>query len=224
MSGKVTDEMLMAYVDGELDPATHREVERAVAADAALKARADEFRASKALAREAFADIMERPVRDDLMRLLSAPEPKAARMVSWWRSQWALVPFAAAIAVAAGVGGYLAGQGGQPASGGGLGNAALIALIGETAGGEERALGSSTYRTLGTYRVAGGECRIFEVFGEEVGGAMRGVGCDRGQGWGIDIAAMQGDPSGITPASQEALASIDAYLDALEAEGPIELE
>lgn len=228
MSGKVTDEMLMAYVDGELDPATHREVERALAADDGLRSRAESFRASRSLAREAFADMMARPVPDRLMKLLSTEERPAARAVSWWRSQWAMVPLAATLAVGAGLGGFLLGQGQLPAAGGGLlGGAELAALLSETPGGEERVFaaggGDATYRTLGTYRVQGGECRIFEVFGEGVG-SVRGVGCDRGGGWGVDIAAMQGDPDGITPASDEALASIDAYLDALEAEGPTELE
>jgi hypothetical protein len=228
MSRKVTDEMLMAYVDGELDPATRREVERAAAADEAVRARIEAFQSSRLLAREVFADVMARPVPDRLMKLLAPADKPLGRAVSWWRGRWAMVPIAAALALAAGVGGYFYGQGGATTGGGLLGGAELASLIAETPGGEERLVvlgdGEATYRTLGTYRVEGGECRIFEVFGEGAGGALRGVGCDRGAGWGVDIAAMQGDPMGITPASQEALAGIDAYLDALEAEGPIELE
>lgn len=62
-----SDEILMAYADGELDEATARQVARACEADMALKARVDAFsRTGKGLA-SAFDPILDAPVPRNLI-------------------------------------------------------------------------------------------------------------------------------------------------------------
>jgi anti-sigma factor RsiW len=66
------DTLLMAYVDGELPPSRHTEVERAVEASDELAARVAELRASAALPyRAAFARQPMPPVPDSLTRFVA---------------------------------------------------------------------------------------------------------------------------------------------------------
>lgn len=72
---RVDDVMLMAYVDGEIDAATAREIEKAVAADPALAARARLFRDSASMLRGAYGNALHEEVPE---RLIAAVQPKAA--------------------------------------------------------------------------------------------------------------------------------------------------
>jgi len=65
------DVMLMAYVDGEVDAATAREIEAAMAADPSVAARAQRMRDSAAITRSAFADVLHEPVPDRLVAALA---------------------------------------------------------------------------------------------------------------------------------------------------------
>jgi anti-sigma factor RsiW len=69
-SQRVDDVMLMAYVDGEVDAETAREIETAIARDPALGVRARHFRDSGAFARAAFAESLHEPVPDRLVAAL----------------------------------------------------------------------------------------------------------------------------------------------------------
>jgi hypothetical protein len=61
------DETLMAFADGELDPARHAEVEAAVAASPELAARLERQRRLKARLEVAFAPVLDEPVPEQLM-------------------------------------------------------------------------------------------------------------------------------------------------------------
>jgi hypothetical protein len=77
---------------------------------------------------------------------------------------------------------------------------------------------------LATYRVDGGLCRTFQVSGADLQ-TLRGVGCNRGVGWTVDLMVAQAGGGGsYAPASDAGLGSIDAFLDALEAQGPLTAE
>ena len=99
---KVTDEMLMALADGELDPGTAGDVRRAVDADPALQRRIAEFKETRVLAKEAFGGALEEAVPD---RLVAAVARKSGRR--WWAARplanRAWLPIGAAIA-ASGIG------------------------------------------------------------------------------------------------------------------------
>jgi anti-sigma factor RsiW len=69
---RVDDVMLMAYVDGEVDATTARQIEHAIATDPELAARAKMFRESAALLRGAYAEAMHEEVPQ---RLATALEP-----------------------------------------------------------------------------------------------------------------------------------------------------
>ena len=71
---RVDDVMLMAYADGELDAATARQIEAAIADDPALAERARVFRESASLLRGAYADALHEEVPE---RLLAAVRPAA---------------------------------------------------------------------------------------------------------------------------------------------------
>jgi len=219
MTERVTDEMLMAFVDGETDAATAAAIERALAADPGLAARAERFRASRALMREAFGDVRREPVPPVLVEAATGGGENILAFPSRRTMRFAL-PLAASVALVFGIAGYLAGQAGNSA-GDPLGRGAIAQALAGTKSGESRAValpgGEAQFRTLATYRVEGGLCRTFELAGATV--ALSGVGCDRGAGWNLDVAVTQaaGGDGLYAPASEAALGSIDAYLDALEA-------
>jgi anti-sigma factor RsiW len=90
----VDDALLVAYVDGELDPVTRRHVEDLLEQNAAVRARVALFRRSGELLRAAFseAEYMAPPER-----LVARIRKRVQPIARPWRSWWAL-PVAAAIA------------------------------------------------------------------------------------------------------------------------------
>lgn len=75
---RVDDVMLMAYVDGEVDAATAREIEASMAVDPTLAARAQRLRDSASMTRAAFADVLHEPVPDRLIAALGGAPKEAA--------------------------------------------------------------------------------------------------------------------------------------------------
>lgn len=138
------DETLMAFADGELDPATAEAVAAAIDADPALAVRVEMFMETRNLARSAFAPMLERPVPQELVDTVRAgmtePSPAApevetpvARVIPFRARSRAMpppatrpaasstrrlpLPVAASIAIiAAGAAGYLAGAGFESAA------------------------------------------------------------------------------------------------------------
>lgn len=224
MTQKVTDEMLMAFVDGETDEATRAMIEQVLAADAALAARAERFRASRALLREAFGDARREAVPEALVEaVLRGGERGTVVPFARWRRPGFALPLAACLALAIGAAGYLAGStGGSPADP--LGRAALAEALAGTKSGESRPIAvagrEGRFETLATYRIEGGFCRSFDLSGVDI--SLSGVGCDRGQGWNLDLTVARQDGGGLyAPASEAGLQGIDAYLDALEVSAPL---
>lgn len=224
MTRKVTDEMLMAFVDGETDEATAAMIARALAADATLAAKAHSFRDSAALVREAFGDARREPVPAALIEAVKNAERKDnVVMFPSRRTLRFALPLAASLAVGFFFGGYLLGQTGSgdmdP-----MGRNAIIAALSTTKAGETSPIAisgeGSQLRTLATYRIEGGLCRSFDLSGSDI--ALAGIGCDRGAGWTLDLTVARAGGDGVyAPASEAALSSIDAYLDSIEASAPL---
>ena len=63
---KYDDETLMAYADGELEPARRSEIEAAIAADPRLALRVEEHRALRARMASAFSRVLDQPVPERL--------------------------------------------------------------------------------------------------------------------------------------------------------------
>jgi anti-sigma factor RsiW len=78
---RIDDIMLMAYVDGEVDPDTAREIEASIVADPAIGRRVAMFRHTASVARAAFSDVLHEPVPDRLSRLFAQPSPQTATPV-----------------------------------------------------------------------------------------------------------------------------------------------
>lgn len=228
---KVTDEMLMAYVDGELDRAATEDIRRASEGDATLARRANVFRATRGMAKDAYARIKSEPVPERLIAaVLGGGNSNVVPLRQTWTRTWAsraALPLAASIALLAGLGGYWIALQSPPGGADLFGGRAVAEALGETPSGAERTLqtasGGARLRTLATYRVEGGLCRTFEVASGSQG-TVRGVGCARGNDWRVDVAVAAGGSGSFTPASSGAPAAVDAYLDALDAEGPLSAE
>jgi hypothetical protein len=74
---EMSDEMLMAYVDGELAAEDAAAVERAIAGDAGLQRRAADFRDTRMLARGALAEARAEPVPAALVAAVRAAAERA---------------------------------------------------------------------------------------------------------------------------------------------------
>ena len=83
---KHSDEALVAYLDGELDPAERRHVEAWLDADPAVRDRLSALTQSTDLVRSAYADIINEPIPE---RLLAAARgestPTSHRPSARWR-------------------------------------------------------------------------------------------------------------------------------------------
>jgi anti-sigma factor RsiW len=238
-----SDEMLMAYVDGELSPDAASRVAVDLARDPAIAARVAAFEAS----RRAVADSHPlEPVSDDLVARIrgvaaaaraaeaaDSPTPAAstestnviafagARKVPFWQ-----LPVAASIALVAGLSVSLLRQDGTtPADVGfGLDNAAgLTAALGSVPSGEEVDLPGGRLAVIASFEgSAGALCREFE-FDETGGRTVISVACRQDADWQMQFAvAASADDSGYAPASS--LDSLDAWLMAIDAGPPMDAE
>ncbi|MGF1621185.1 MAG: anti-sigma factor family protein [Rhodomicrobiaceae bacterium] len=229
MTEKPSDTTLMAYADGELDASTAESVRKAIATDAELGQRLDQFHRSRALARQAYAGLMAAPPPDRLIAaIMNEPRHAASSPENSSSVRRFALPIAASLVMIAGLGGYLAGQNVTQRQGADLlGGPVLAEAVGALLTGEEReiSIGGAQVRlgVLATYEVDGGICRSFEARGGP-DDAMRGLSCRFGAGWHVDLAVSAPPAGGVTPAGTGPVASLDAYLDALNARGPLDRE
>jgi hypothetical protein len=126
----MTDEMLMAYADGELNPLEAKRVEAAIAADPALAARVEAHRRLRATLADAFAGVPAEPLPERLRAPLETNvvqlRPRAAPSRPAWASLAAAM--AASLLVGLGLGtqvpsGPIAEQGGALVARGSLASA-----------------------------------------------------------------------------------------------------
>lgn len=213
---EVTDEMLMAYVDGELDAQTGASVAAAIAADPALAERADLFRASAEAAQSAFADILAAPPPAGLLAAARKDAAPAA-VIAFPRRSWvrAALPLAACLLLAIGAGGgYLFGRSVEPADP----YTVLASAIATAPAGTPTALDRGEMMVLGSYTIEEGLCRSFALEGEN---PLSGVACDRGAGYAVEMTIAGASVDGFAAASDRISASIDAYLDSVGAGAPL---
>ena len=217
----VSDDMLMAYADGELDAAQAEEIRRAVANNTALAAKLAEFEATRRLARDAFAGIKEQPIPPELVQtVLTHEPPKPEQRRSPFMTQF--MPLAASLAMVAGAIGYVVGTRSAGTSLLGADNAVAAALESSDSGAVFDVDGGRRITVLATYRLPDRVCRSF--MDSVASGAVKGLACRTGAQWTVEVAVAQ-PPSAsgsYTPASDQATPSIDAFLDAAGAEGPVD--
>ena len=95
---ELDDNTLVAYVDGELDAATAREVEDALETSAAARNTVAKLRSSATFVRAAFAEALHEPPPAGLVAMLRAATPRRRPARHW-------LPIAASIALLVGLAG-----------------------------------------------------------------------------------------------------------------------
>lgn len=221
------DELLMAYVDGELDAAQRAELEQALAVDEALRVRVAALQSQRRRVAAAFAGALDQPVPERLTGLLangsaashaSAATPvdlgevRAARarrrsmMPSW--AQWGGMAASLALGVLVGVqfsgsraDASFALRDGHLVAGGAIERALLTRLA--SSGDAPVAVQLSFVDRAGAY------CRTFST------AALAGLACRRDGRWAVQtLAAAQRDADG---AMRQAATSLPrAVLDAID--------
>jgi len=235
ISEPITDELLVAYADGELTPSDAERVRLAVSADPQLAARVAMFQETRRLTGGAFAGIAREPIPAGLLQSVL---PR--RAVPEWRAGIMRVTGIHALAASALLGVLAAGLlvytvWREPASSFGLlaQNEALLAhaLTLDPDGGARSpsgGLNGATTRIMTgqTYRLPDGRiCRTFEISQSE-NGVVSGLSCGVDGGWRVALAIpgpLSAPGSSFQPAGGAA-ADLAALLDAHHAEGPLAAE
>lgn len=207
---QVTDDMLMALADGELDQATAARLRQRVAADTALQHRLALFEDSAAALRLAMDP---GPVPDRLVQtIMSSQSDNIVPLAPpRRRAEWRQGLIAATLALGFGLGGYQLGR--QGAEG-----ADDLAPLATLATGDSLRLADGTRaRVLGSYETAQGLCRM--IAAEGASGTARQIICRDGAGWHVALR-VEVPPSGdFVPASDPLTEVVDQYLDGIGA-GP----
>lgn len=207
------DQMLMAYADGQLDPAQAAEIGAVLARDPAARDKVRRFRETAELARAAFAPVVDEPLPE---RLVAAARRTPPANVVPFRSRtgraaplWTL-PLAASVALAVGLsGGWWLGAGSEPGAG------LVAAALERAASGETVRRGDLAVTVASTFPAAdGGWCRTFLRGQGEA--AASGFACRVGEGdWDIRALLPDEDVGAYAPASADEPPPLDSVIDAV---------
>jgi hypothetical protein len=203
----LSDEILMAFADGELEDPVAATVEQAMLRDPAVTKRVVAFLRTRRLVRaaslkEATPDVpaeLRAAIQAQIDRFESADPRGAASGLSEQgllrgRVRWRVVAVAMAASlatIAIATAGYLAGRQGlwaQQATGpiAHLGDPQISHLLSETVSGQEQTLPAGRLRVISTYRMADGSlCREFKL--QVPSGTADAVACRR-DGWIVTFA------------------------------------
>ncbi|EGF91854.1 hypothetical protein ABI_02860 [Asticcacaulis biprosthecium C19] len=205
----ISDEVLNAYLDGELEAGDMEAVDRALATDETVVARlAALAEADRAYISE-LAAIDARPLPSGLDDLLADPVPESgARVLAfpgkarWDRLRPYFVPTAAAASITAIIGfgvGFAVGPGSgavaDPFTALSRGTTPVIAMLDERESGQIVDIGHGMSAQVRlTFPAADGNlCREFDVQSPKA--AAAGIACRSDKGWDIRLAARQSAPA-----------------------------
>ena len=231
-----SDDILMAYADGELEPETRGELERAMVGDASLRDRVAALQAQRERLKAAYAPVLDEAMPDRLSALLEVPTPaptptpalaaatvvsldaaRAARsprraLSSW--AQWGGMAASVALGVLIGTnltrGGAdpsIAVQNGQLVAGGAIGQALSTQLASEPVAAAPVAVQLSFVDKDGSF------CRSFST------DAVAGVACRQGEAWAVQtLVAAERQPTGAmrqaaSPLPRAVLDAVDQRID-----------
>ncbi len=188
---RIADEMIVAFVDGELDDDSRQCVEAAAAADREVAARIERYRTVRGKLTDAFAPLAEVPAPARLRRLVEGQgesevvdfaavrERKAALRASWSGvARWGAA-LAASLLLGLMIGRVAFAPGGLALPGGD----GIVIAAGELAESLDRDLAGSsgTTRILLSFKARDGRiCRVFEQGRRSV---ESGIACRRGERW-----------------------------------------
>lgn len=243
-ASKYSDETLMAFVDGELEPGIRDAIETQMQQDEQLAARIAQLAESRARAREALAPLLTEPLPDALKArveaLLDGEEgtsledrsevvafkrpPPAPRRMSTWRA----LPIAASLVLVAGAAGLVIGMSQTRTPSGlnvaSLDRGALTTALNSVAAGAESDFGQSErFRAIASFMNANGAlCREFEVDHADRTTVVA-VACRAAEAWEVQFAVLAGQTNeGYAPASS--LEALNAYLTVVGAGEPMSPE
>jgi hypothetical protein len=212
---KFSDEVLMAYAQGQLEEPARSEVETAMRTDPVVAARIARYRAVRAHAREACGMMVEerspprvagmggKVVQLDAVRAArqQAQQPVPMRSSRWSWRQWAVLAAALAIGACEGVFAYhlmqgesslsVDAKGGMLVARGALAQALSTQLSG--ADGKAR-VGTSFVSKEGSY------CRSFVI------GGAGGLACRDGERWHIAVLAETGQDNEVSKPVRDMIA------------------
>ncbi|HEU0225634.1 MAG TPA: hypothetical protein VFR29_09375 [Steroidobacteraceae bacterium] len=227
---KFSDEILMAYADGELDLVTRAEVESAMAADPELRRAVDRHRALAARVKSAYASVLEEPVPAALASLAAAPVTapvadfaaertrRAARRAArpaWAAAQWAAMAASVALGIMVGV---LVVRGPtapfEETAAGLVASGELDAALTQQLAGS---LGTGGPQVGISFRDrAGAYCRTFQLRQEA---PLAGLACRADGEWRVQLLAAAAAPDGeLQPAAAMPMAVLQAVDAAIDGE------
>lgn len=224
----MTDEMLMAYADGQLDGEAAAEIAAAIGADPALAARVAAFVQSREAVAAAFGALPAAPEPDPIaarIRALAAEAsasnvvPLKRRVVPIWQ-----LPIAASIALAAGLTASLLMQSSDGAVALIPDDPALFSALSTLPSGDRLTLdGGAELALIATFENGDRSlCREFE-YDRPDGLTTVAVACRTEAAWDVQLAiAADAGAEGYAPASS--LEALDAWLVATGAGAPLALE
>lgn len=207
----ITQEEIMAYVDGELDEAARGRVTLAALADLDLADRIAAERALRERLKAHFAPVVEEPVPAawvESIRAATPPAPvihlaaerarRAAPAPRWRTPAWAGAAMAACLAIGVFVGAQWHGTQGGGAQGPIVAEKGALVASGDLGRALDTQLasadGNAPIRMLGTFHREGGDlCRVF------AGAQASGIACHDGGQW-----QLQHVLPGSAPAEQSA--------------------
>jgi hypothetical protein len=233
----LTDEILMAFADGELDEPVAAAVARVMAQDPAVARKIVEFQQSRRLTRSVFASSLVPDVPSELRAVISAqieayemaskagrrPEPTETKRI--WPSglspvKMAMAASLAAVAVASG---YFIGRQSQPDAGhlAHLEDPSILRELSRLESGHEVELPVGRLRVVSTYRLPNESlCREFRLQSNST--AAGAVAC-RTDEWKVTFAVAEpARGAEYVPSSGGDL--VDSYLGNLGAGNPLEGE
>lgn len=224
---KWTDDTLMAFADGELDAAQRADIERALAADAALRERVTALTTQRERVAAAFAPVLDEPVPDRLAGLLrpsSAPptavpvvnlgerraaRERSARLPSW--AQWGGLAASVLMGVLLGMQFKPSGadpsielRDGQLLAGGAVEQALVSQLASQPVVGAPVAVQLSFVDKGGSY------CRTFST------AAIAGLACKQGERWTVQSLAAAAEAAPASAVRQAASTLPPAVLSAVD--------
>ncbi len=226
-----SNETLMAYADGMLEPAEQLEVEKLLEINPELRRRVEVFRKTSALIGAAAVPLAAEPVPDALLAAIKARveaaesegnvlrfRPAPMRAAPAW-PVWRMAAAASVVAFLGGFAGYrLALEEAGPAHiAVGVPPPSGIAVMLESAkSGVESPAGEDRIRLVSSFRLADASiCREFE-YASKADGAVIAVACKQNGTWNTRFAVASNPlENGYSPASSHE--AVEAYLTAVGA-------
>ena len=237
---KFSDEMLMAYADGELDLVSRAEIESAIATDPELRRAIERHRALRSRLQSAYKGVLQEsipmrlsslvtppvaaPVADLAAHRASRPDaPPLAAPKRWTLPQWSAMAAAVALGLFVGLFVMRGPEAPYEESKAGLVARGELAraLTGQLASDE----GAGAVRIGVSFRDRGGEfCRTFRLQQEA---PLAGLACRAGDKWKLQVLAAaapeQGDLRGAASMPMAVLQAVDASIDGEPMDAPAEI-